>query len=44
MSPMLLHLTATLLQAFFPALQEVGFLNVSHNPWQLVCQNGADFA
>ena len=30
MSPMLLHLAATLLQAFFPALQEAGFLNVQY--------------
>ena len=28
MSPMLLHLAATLLQTFFPALQQGGFLNV----------------
>ena len=27
---MLLHLAATLLQAFFPVLQEAGFLNVRH--------------
>ena len=30
MSSMLLHLTATLFQALFPALQEAGFLNVPH--------------
>ena len=35
MSPMLLHLAATLLQAFFPALQEAGFLNYVrfHGDW-----------
>ena len=44
MSLMLLHLTETLLQAFFPALQEAGLLTVHHKPWQLVCQNGANFS
>ena len=44
MSSMLLHLAATLLQAFYPALQEAGFLNVRHNPWRLLCYNGADFS
>ena len=30
MSPMLLHLVATLLRAFFPALQDAGFLRNVH--------------
>ena len=40
---LLLHLVATLLQAFFPALQEAEFYKVRHNPWRLVYQNDADF-
>ena len=43
-SPMLLHLAATLPQVFFPALQEAGFLNVRLISWLLVCQNGANFS
>ena len=41
---MLFHLAAALLQAFFSALQEAGFLNVGHNPWWLMCHYDADFS
>ena len=43
MLPMLLRLGATLLQAFFPVLQDAGILNVHQILWRLVCQIGADF-
>ena len=44
LSYMLLHLAATLPQSFFPAIQEARFIDLRHNPWRLVCQNGADFS
>ena len=43
MSPMLLHLAATLLQAIFSVVQEAGFLN-THSVATDMCQNGADFS